>query len=94
LFLNYKTIKKTIKESLLYMCIGFVDVFIEMIKKSRVPLFVIGTTLYIFTCFHYFKQRNLPCLLFYVDMRILINKALKYFYMLWESLINIKEIYI
>ena len=27
-----------------------------------------------------FKQGKLPCLLFYVDMRILIGKALKHFY--------------
>ena len=32
--------------------------------------------------FYYFYQRKLPCLLFYVDMRILIGKTLKHFYML------------
>jgi len=32
--------------------------------------------------FHYFEQRKLPCLVFYVEMHILIEKALKHFYML------------
>jgi len=38
-----------------------------------------------------FWQRKLPCLLFYVDMRILIDKALKHFYMLYESVILCKH---
>jgi len=38
--------------------------------------------------FHYFYQRKLPSLLFYVDMRILIDK--KNFYMLNERLILCK----
>ena len=33
-------------------------------------------------CFHYFSKRKLPCLLFDVDMCILIGKVLKHFYML------------
>jgi len=34
-----------------------------------------------------FNKENPPCLLFYVDMRILIDKELKHFYMLQERLI-------
>ena len=54
-------------------------------------LFVIRTTLYICISallsllgryFHYFEERKLPYLLFDVDMRILIDKALKHFYLL------------
>ena len=41
--------------------------------------------------FHYFEERKLPYLLFYVDMHILIDKALKHFYMLQESLILCKH---
>jgi len=37
--------------------------------------------------FSLFLKRKLPCLLFDVDMRILIDKSLKLFYMLSESLI-------
>ena len=39
-----------------------------------------------------YKKKALPCLLFDVDMHILIDKALKHFYMLQESL-NIMLIY-
>ena len=41
--------------------------------------------------FHYFYQRKRPCLLFDVDMRILIDKALKHFYISQESLILCKH---
>ena len=64
-----------------------------------IPSFCIGTTLYIcmtvlsLLCryFHYFEQRKLPCLLFYVNMPILIDKALKHFYKVQESLILCKH---
>jgi len=44
-----------------------------------------GTTQYSPFCagiFINFNKENPPCLLFYVDMRILIDKELKHFYML------------
>jgi len=48
---------------------------------QQVPLFVIGTTMYICMSALPLNKEN-DRLLFYVDMRILIDKALKHFYKL------------
>ena len=64
----------------------------------KFPLFVIGTTLYI--CMSNLPLGQVSSLLLtkkttmftvYVDMRILIDKSLKHFYMLQESLILCKH---
>jgi len=41
--------------------------------------------------YHILKKRQLQCLLFNEDMRCLIDKALKHFYMLYESIVSCKH---